>query len=206
MSTQSKDRQRRTRHSYRNAIRDAIRRRLALGEPLHVRKIIDEAGGGSASTVQEEIANLAGKEKLRASTLVGAGTGTVHDRVRALENALDDALEREKVLTAEVQVLRNSLSKRDEDVAKLMLTHVDSQKMLLQGVDDLRQMVRAGRDALPSGVIAAEDAKVSAPAADNQAVYWQTKHEALLRKYVDLDRRNRLLASRLSEAGIDVPD
>lgn len=195
---------RRTKHSYRPAIHEVIRQRIARGAPLHIREIIEEAGGGSISTVRDELAKLVGQDQARASALVGAGARSAHERVPALERAIDDALEREKLLLAENQVLKATLEQRNADVEKLLLTHTDSQRMLLQGVDDLRQMVRAGRESLPAGVLAAEQAKVAGKDGDSKAVYWQTKHDQLLARYVDMEKKNRALMARLHDLGVDL--
>lgn len=202
MTDSPPQRQPRTRHSFRSAIREVIRVRLAKGDTLTVRSILKDAGGGSITTVQEEIAALGVKEKVRASALIGAGAKTVQARVEALEAAIDDALERERSLAAEVQAFREALAHKEAEVQTLLATHTDSQRMLLQGVDDLRQMVRAGRESLPPGVLAAERTKIAAEKdGDSKVIYWQTKHDQLLGKYVEMEKKNRAMASRLHELG-----
>lgn len=193
----------RTRHSYREAIREVIRSRLARGEALHIRKILGEAGGGSITTVQEELGKMIGAEKVRASTLIGAGASTIKARVVALEAAIDAGLERERTLQVEVKVLNAALQTSRSDVEKLLMNHQDSQRLLMQGVDDLREMVKAGQGSLPNGVVEAERAKTLRREVESSgdAIYWHEKHDQLLHRYIEMERKNRLLASRLHDLG-----
>jgi hypothetical protein len=196
----------RSRHSFRDPIREVIRRRLARGEPLHIQKILTEVGGGSITTVRQELAEMIGAEKVRASTLIGAGASTIKARVQALEAAIDAAMERERLLQAEVVVLKDALQSSRDDVAKLLAIHQDSQRLLMQGVDDLREMVKAGQGALPVGIVETERANVSPKevrdASSGDAFYWHEKHDQLLRRHVNMEKENREMAALLHDLGV----
>lgn len=190
---------RRSRHSYREAIRLVILERIALGKPLTQREILKEAGGGSTSTVIEELAKA---ERVTPAALVGRGAASLPQRIAALEDALNASLAREKVLEAENLVLKTSLTGARTDVDKLLAAHQDSQRMLLQGVDDLRQMVKAGQGSMPQGVIEAERQKV-AGAETGDAILWKARHDKLLQQFLALDAKNRKLVLQLHDLGVD---
>ncbi len=190
---------RRSRHSYREAIRVAILDRIKLGKPLNHRAILDDAGGGSATTVAEELAKA---QEVTPATLVGSGATSPTQRIAALEDALNASLRRQNVLEAENQVLNKALAAARTDVDKLLAAHQDSQRLLLQGVDDLRQMVKAGQGALPHGLIETATKKV-ASVETGDAILWKAKHDQLLQRFVVLDARNRKLVSQLHELGVD---
>jgi hypothetical protein len=190
----------RSRHSYRERIQEVIQERIALGKPLTHRDILKEAGGGSASTVVEELAKA---ERITPATLIGRGAKSLPQRIAALEDALNASLGREKVLEAENQALRESLTSARADVDKLLAGHQDSQRMLLQGVDDLRQMVKAGQGGMPPAVIAAERQKAAGDDTGD-GILWKARHDQLLQRFVALDAKNRKMSSQLHELGVDV--
>ena len=97
----------RSRHSYRERIQEVIQERIALGKPLTHRDILKDAGGGSASTVVEELAKA---DRQTPATLIGRGAKSLPQRIAALEDALNASLAREKVLEAENQALKDSLT------------------------------------------------------------------------------------------------
>lgn len=199
-----KARKPRSKHSYRDLIREVIRDSLARGQKLSLRAIQDKAGGGSLGTVKEELQKLLSGDKIRASALIGAGAPTLAERMVDLENAIDASLERERVLEADNAALRASLQEARSELDKLLVAHQDSQRLLLQGVDDLRQMVKAGQGGLPAGVMDAERAKSLPPEKTGDAIYWQAKHDQLLQRYIALDGKNRKMAGQLHELGVDV--
>ena len=187
----------RARKSFREAIREAVRHRMERGEPLNVKSIIAAAGGGSNSTVIEEIRLLREEDRRRGEALVDG------ERVlAAVEYALSECRARQDVLLAENAALRVSLDLARADVEKLLASHQDSQRMLLQGVDDLRQMVKAGQGALPKGILEAEHAKLHPPES-GEVTYWRAKHDQLLRRLVDLENKNRLLLGQIHDLGGD---
>ena len=193
----------RSKHSYRDRIREVIRHRIYRGDPLHTYKILEEAGGGSASTVQQELAAMLEGDTVKPAVLIGAGQRTPTQRIGALEKAINDSIAREQVLIAENTALKESLQAARSDLDKLLVAHQDAQRLLLQGVDDLRQMVRAGKDTLPAGVIEAERQKIAAQHQSNDGILWKAKHDQLLRRYIELEARNRKLEGRLHELGQD---
>ena len=149
---------------------------------------------------------MIGAEKVRASALIGAGASTIKARVQALEAAIDAAMERERLLQAEVVVLKDALQSSRDDVAKLLAIHQDSQRLLMQGVDDLREMVKAGQGALPVGIVETERAKVppkeGRDASSGDAFYWHEKHDQLLRRHVNMEKENREMAALLHDLGV----
>jgi len=193
----------RSKHSYRDRIREVIRHRIYRGDPLRTYEIIDEAGGGSASTVQQELKAMLEGDTVKPAVLVGADQRTPTQRIGALEKAINEGIAREQVLIAENAALKESLQAARSDLDKLLVAHQDSQRLLLQGVDDLRQMVRAGKDTLPAGVMEAERQKIAAQHQSNDGVLWKAKHDQLLRRYIELEARNRKLEGRLHELGQD---
>ncbi len=193
----------RSRHSFRECIREIIQRRIAEGRPLHVRKIIDDAGGGSASTVKEEIAEAIKAGAIRAIALTGKSANSPSRRIAALQATINESLERELGLVAENTALKESLQIARTDLEKLLVAHQDSQRMLLQGVDDLRQMVKAGQGTLPAGIVEAERQKHVAPSQSNDAILWKAKHDRLLQRFVELESKYRSLNGRLHELGAE---
>lgn len=193
----------RSKHSYRDLICEAIRDSHARGQPLSLRAIQRKAGGGSLGTVTEELQKFFSGDKIRASASIGAGS-TLAGRTKALENAIDASLERERVLEADNAALRASLQESRSELDKLLVAHQDSQRLLLQGVDDLRQMVKAGQGGLPAGVLEAERVKSLPPEKTGDAIYWQAKHDQLLQRYIALDGKNRKMAGQLHDLGVDV--
>ena len=181
-----------------------IRDSLARGQKLSLRAIQEKAGGGSLTTVKEELYKLIPGDKIRPSTLIGAGAPTLTERVVDLENAIDASLERGRRLEAENAALRASLQESRSELDKLMVAHQDSQRLLLQGVDDLRQMVKAGQGTLPAGVMEAARAKSLPPEKTEDSIYWQAKHDQVLQQFITLDGKYRILASRLHDLGGDV--
>lgn len=190
---------RRKTHSYRERIREVIEVRKLLGKPLNQREILKEAGGGSASTVVEELAKAALETP---ATLIGRGASTFPQRIAALEDAINSSLARERVLDAENQVLRASLADARADLDKLLVAHQDAQRLLLQGVDDLRQMLKAGQQ--PSALRPSAPAIERGPdARDGDGVLWKARHDQLLERFVALDAKNRAMAGQLHELGCD---
>lgn len=197
----AKSRKSRKRHSFRAKIRDVIIARKLRGDPFDFRDIILEAGGGSNKTVREELDNC---PEITEGMRIGRGAKTDAERVTALEKAIDASLSRERKLVAENQVLKTSLDSARADLDKLLTAHQDSQRLLLQSVDDLRQMVKAGQGAMPQGVLEAERQK-SAPAEQSgDAILWKARHDQLLTRFVALDEKCRKMAGQLHELGVDV--
>lgn len=191
----------RSKHSYREKIREVIARRRLKGLSCSVRSILKEAGGGSASTVLEELANT---DKPLPAALVGQETTNPYQRIVALEDAINASIEREQCLATENAVLKASLEAARADVDKLLAGHQDSQRLLLQGVNDLRQMVKAAaQNPLPQGIIEAERQK-AAPAPTDDSILWKARHDQLLQRFVALDAKNRKLAAQLHDLGVDV--
>ena len=200
MSDQAPPPKKRTKHSYREKIREAIARRRLKGLSCSVRAILDEAGGGSASTVLDELANA---DKPTPASLFGQDTLNPYQKIVALEEAINASVAREQILAAENGVLKSSLEVARADVDKLIAGHQDSQRMLLQGVDGLRQMVKAGQGAMPNGVMEAERQKVL-PVETGDGILWKARHDQLLQRFVALDAKFRKIASQLHELGFDV--
>lgn len=190
----------RSRHSFRERIHQVILERIVRGDSLTIRDIIDEAGGGSITTVRQELAKCPVPTE---ATRVGMGAKTDAQRVPLLEKAVNESLDREKLLIAENKALKDSLDAARADVDKLMATHQHSQRMLLQGVDDLRQMVKAGSGALPQAVLEAERQK-AAPVATDDSILWKARHDQLLQRFVALDAKCRKMAAQLHDLGADV--
>lgn len=175
---------------------------MARGEPLHIRKIIETAGGGSVTTVQEELAALTGVAVVRKSLLIGRGATTVQARVVALEDAIDAGLQREETLKAQVAVLQKALSDAQANVEKLIWRHEDSQRELLQGVDDLRQMVRAGRES--KAALTGPGTEVPKVVPNSDTDYWKARAEQAIAAMDKSAKRVRELELRLHELGHDI--
>ena len=135
--------------------------------------------------------------------MIGAGASSVTARVGALEQAIDSSLERERVLEAKNTALQESLNSSRDELARLLTDHHDSQRMLFQTVDDLRQMVKAGQSSLPTGVLDAERAKIASSEMNGDVIYWRAKYDQLLQQYIELDAKIRILRSRLNDLGGD---
>lgn len=193
----SKSSSKRTQHSYRDRIREVIQDRISLGKPLTHREILRDAGGGSASTVVDVLRHF---ESQPPATLVGRGASSFPQRIAALEDALTASLAREMVLTAEKDALREALASSRRDVETLLATHQDAQRLLLQGVDDLRQMVKAGlctTSAVPATV-------TEAARTDNKdGLLWKARHDQLLERYIALEEKCRRLRAQNHELGGD---
>lgn len=201
MSTQTpKSRKPRSLHSYRAKIRDVIIARKLRGDTFDIRDIIKEVGGGSNTTVREELDNC---PEITEGMRIGRGAKTAAERVTALEKAIDASLTRERELVAEKLALKTSLDSARADLDKLLTAHQDSQRLLLQSVDDLRQMVKAGQGAMPRGVMEAERQK-SAPMESGDAILWKARHDLLLKQFAALDEKCRKMAGQLHELGVDV--
>ena len=194
----------RSRYSYRERIREVIRARIARGDPIQNRDIIKEAGGGSASTVVEEVAKIFDGDTVKPAVLIGAGAKTATQRVVALEQAVNASLAREQSLISENTVLKASLHDLRAELDKLLTSHQDAQRLLLQGVDDLRQMVKAGQGSMPQGVLEAERTKTQIPDQSGTAIYWQAKHDQLLERFVALEAKARILAGKVHELGGEI--
>ena len=79
----------RSKHSYRDRIREVIRHRIYRGDPLRTYEIIDEAGGGSASTVQQELKAMLEGDTVKPAVLAGfdhADPATCEPGVDAKDN------------------------------------------------------------------------------------------------------------------------
>ena len=136
--------------------------------------------------------------------MIGRSAQSPYERITALEAAINAGIAREAVLSSENAVLRQSLQAARADVDKLLVGHQDSQRLLLQGVDDLRQMVKAGKGALPTGVVqrvSADEAEVKESA---DGILWKAKHDQLLTRFVALESKSRRMASQLHDLGVDV--
>lgn len=178
-----------SRHFYREKIRMVIQTRIALGLPLNHRDILQAAGGGSASTVVDELKHL-GKDA--PATLIGRGAKSLPQRIVAIEDALNNALAREAQLAAENIALKNSLHAAQEHLNKLLATHQDAQRMLFQSVDDLRQMVKRGQ----GGMLSANDQQGL-----SEAILWKTRHDQLQHRLIALEADNRKMANQLVASG-----
>lgn len=196
----------RAKHSFRESIRESILTRMAKVEPLHIRKIIKDAGGGSVTTVQQELAALTGTQFSRKSLLIGRGASTVQARVAALEEAIEEGFRREETLKAQVTVLQQALDHAQGNLAMLLRRHEDSQRELLQGVDDLRQMVKAGKE---GGLFALNPRAAAVPETaskevrGDQGAYWRAKCDQLIASNFAMEKLCRELKGRLHELGED---
>jgi hypothetical protein len=190
----------RSRHSFRKPIREAIQARIVLGKPLTVRAILEEAGGGSSTTVLEEL------QKIPTQTLatrIGHSAQTLPQRVLMLEEALEASVTREKDVTAENRALASSLEEARRSTEVLLGMHHDAQRLLMQAVDDLRQMVKAGQGGLPQAVIEAEKAKKPLPGKDDDAgTFWKVKYEQAAAEQFKLDEKYRKAVFTLHELGM----
>lgn len=122
-------RSRRSASSYRQAIASAIARRISTGEPLSIRAILSEAGGGSTDTVREELQNAGQNEGAR--MLQG-------DRIRSSaerEAALRDQL---KQVSAERDALRTANS----ILERAIRTAAEPSKILEHQVSEIERRVR----------------------------------------------------------------
>ena len=190
----------RSQYAYRARIRQVILDRMVRGDTLGIREIIAEAGGGSMTTVRDELAKCPVPTD---AVRVGLGAKSPAQRIALLETAINESLARERSLTAENQALRSALDSARTDVEKLLLGHQDSQRLLLQGVDDLRQMVRAaGQGGLPAGIIEAERHKAVPPVSDD-TILWKARHDKLLARLFSLEARCNKMAGRLHDLGVD---
>lgn len=204
----------RSRHSCRDLIRAAIRRRFAMGEKLSIRAILKETGG-SAGTVSEEISLFTAEVAKGSAVLVGVETLSPFERTRVLERVVNEGLVREQSLRSQVASLEIALAEArsaqllaEKNVSTMLATHQDAQHKLMQGVDDLRQMVQAGKDALPLEMLVAKASQAAAASRAEkgaaESIYWQTKHDQLLARYVEMENKNRKLRSQLHELGVDI--
>ena len=200
MTTLVPPQKKRKSHSYRDRIREVIEVRKLLGKPLNQREILKEAGGGSASTVVEELAKAA---LATPATLIGRSASTFPQRIAALEEAINSSLARERVLVAENQVLRTSLTDARADLDKLLVAHQDAQRLLLQGVDDLRQMLKAGQQGGLRPAAPAIERGPSVRDGSGDGLLWKARHDQLLERFVALEAKNRAMASQLHELGAD---
>lgn len=115
--------------SFRPAIAAVIERRIAAQEPLAIRAIIAEAGGGSTDTVREELAR-AGVDAA-ARMLVG-------DRIR-------NYAEREASLRAQLQHVtseRDTLRQANVVLEQAVRTAAEPSKVLEQQVAEIDRRVR----------------------------------------------------------------
>lgn len=192
----------RSRHSYREPIREAILIRISRGEPLHVRRILEDAGGGSATTVQEELTALTGSPVSRKSNLVGRGAATLHARVVALENAIDEGLFREERLRAQVSVLQEELGDSRNNLDMVLNRYDHTHRQLLQAIDDLRQFARS----FQSRSVVPPDSPLERPQVlggdDRDALV--KRCNSLAASLFELEEKNRVLKSTLHEHGIDL--
>jgi hypothetical protein len=191
----------RSRHSFRERIREVIQDRIALGKPLNHREILKEAGGGSAGTVVEELA-LA--QRQTPATLIGRGAKALPQRIAALEDALNASLNRIRILEAENQALKSSLAEARNDLNQFLAVNQDAQRMLLQGVDDLRRIVKAGQGARQHEIPAPE--RNSATKAGNTDTPWKARENQLVGQIFALETRNRKMAQQLHELGINAEE
>lgn len=95
---------------YRKIIREVIERRIRHGEPLTVPSIRDEAGGGSYTTILDEV-HLA-TQRLTADELPGAGDLTAYERVKILSARIRE-------LGDQNDSLKASLIERDRTIESL---------------------------------------------------------------------------------------
>lgn len=191
----------RSRHSFRDRIRQVILDRMARGATLHVRDIIKEAGGGSATTVKEELAKC---PVPTAGTRAGLGANTPAQRIALLEQAVNESMAREQALATEAEALRAALDSARADVEKLLVEHQDSQRMLLQAVDDLRQISKAGQEAATQAAALPSAPRKGELPESGEGLLWKARHDELLQRFVALDAKCRRMAGQLHEVGIDV--
>lgn len=192
----SMKRRNRTQHSYRDAIRDAIMVHRTQGLSLSVRAIIAAAGGGSSTTVLEE---LAASSESTSTSLNGRFGQSPYQRIYALESAARERESRLNALKIANAELNRSLHTSRLDVEKLLRSHQDSQRQLLQAVDDFRQMAKSIQNT--GSVARSPDVTDSKPIRSADAVLWQAKHDQLLERFISLEAKYRALASQLHELG-----
>jgi hypothetical protein len=129
-------------HSKRGAIRAAIVRRLATAEPLSIRAILKEAGGGSTDTAREELASLKPADARIAQALTGHTMRNVGEEICALRTALDASLQREAMLGAEVAGLRETVASSARTIEYLVSRHDDTYRQMLVDLDSFREAAK----------------------------------------------------------------
>lgn len=98
--------------SFRPAIASAIARRLAAGDPLAIRDIIAEAGGGSTDTVREELGRIGITEAAR--LLEGDAIRSYAEREAALRVQLERSSRECAALRSENALLREAIQRAAE--------------------------------------------------------------------------------------------
>lgn len=134
----------RTVKSRRASIRLAIRRRIKFHESLSVRAILAEAGGGSTTTVREELALVTGNT-VALSQVGHFGHQSQVEELAALKSALADALKREASLVAENNSLRRLISEQGASQTYLLGRLDDSYRQLLVSVDNYREKAKVAQ-------------------------------------------------------------
>lgn len=112
--------------SRRAAIRKAIDRRIKNGESLAIRKILEEAGGGSTDTVREEL-NLASEQA--ATALISGHEGRNQaERESTLRERLATECSKNRALTIENQRLNSALDAAAKPSAMMLerFSHFES--------------------------------------------------------------------------------
>ena len=117
------------RKRFRNTIRAVIRRRMAAGESLGYRDIRREAGGGSLTTIEQEL-QKAGAEMLTQDR-VAQGRQGKENRVLQLEIELNTAHARCR-----------QLEERNERLERSLATALDPQGLMFQRLMALEESVR----------------------------------------------------------------
>lgn len=98
--------------TFRQAIVSAIHRRIALSEPLTIRAILSEAGGGSTTTVRDELKKISIDEGKR--FLDGDVIRSFAEREAALRGRLQDLDGEAETLRRSNEALKAALSKASE--------------------------------------------------------------------------------------------
>ena len=115
-------------------------------------------------------------------------------------------MRREAELKAQVVVLEQALDKAQANVERLLWRHEESQRELLKGVDDLRQMVSSGAPVVRTRQHEQNEnaKKIDTPAEDNGEVQlWKARAEQAIGSMDKALKRVRELELRLHELGAD---
>ena len=112
--------------SRRAEIRRVIEQRIKSGEPLTIRKILEEAGGGSTATASEEL-KLA-TEHAASALITGHGGRNQAEREATLRKRLDSECLKNRALTIENERLNAALDAAAKPSAMMLerFSHFES--------------------------------------------------------------------------------
>lgn len=132
----------RTAHSKRAVIAEVIARRVKSGEALTVRQILKESGGGSSTTVLEELAKLDPAEHRIQHVLTGSATSSSAEQIRVLKEALAAALQREEGYRAEAAALKALVLEMTTTYQFMVSQHDDTYREMVMSLDTFRQAAK----------------------------------------------------------------